>query len=208
MLPALAGASPYATEATEKAVAAPKAPTAKLVNSKNVQLNWKKVKSATQYVVYHKEVGGTYKRLGTSGGSVLGFTDTTAKAGTPYYYAVRARGVGGLSKFSPDKGFIVLKKPVLSFKKVRGDSEYPYSCEMRWTKSPGATAYRISWGYTVRRQVFPLKVVSVQPASEGRLHGFSSPTPLGEMTFRVQPVYQDAFKVLGPKSAVARFNMD
>ena len=62
------------------------------LSTKNGQntIKWSKVSSASGYKVYRKTSGGSWKLLKTVGASVTSYTDTTAAAGTAYYYTAKA----------------------------------------------------------------------------------------------------------------------
>jgi hypothetical protein len=71
-----------------------------------VSLAWNASANATSYTVYRSTAAGTQ---GSAIGTVAspGFTDTTALAGTLYYYAIVATGPGGSSALSAqDTGFV------------------------------------------------------------------------------------------------------
>lgn len=62
-------------------------------NNKNgLKVSWKKAKGADGYIVYRGESkNGTYKKIRTiTGGSILRYTDTSAKGGKKYYYKIRS----------------------------------------------------------------------------------------------------------------------
>lgn len=60
-------------------------------STSGVNLSWKKIMDATHYRVYRKtSANGTWKKLKTVGSQTLSFTDSTAKKGQTYYYAVKA----------------------------------------------------------------------------------------------------------------------
>ncbi len=67
-----------------------KAPTLKKTTNttSGVKVTWKKVSGAKGYAVLRKTKNGKYKELGTT--SSTSYTDKTAKAGTTYFYTVRA----------------------------------------------------------------------------------------------------------------------
>ena len=62
------------------------------LSTKNGQntIKWSKVSGASGYKVYRKTSGGSWKLLKTVGASVTSYTDKTPKAGTKYYYTVKA----------------------------------------------------------------------------------------------------------------------
>ena len=103
------------------------------------QLSWEKISGASKYTVYRAtSENGKYKKLGTTKNGT--YTDTSAKAGTVYFYKV----VANASKSSYDSGYsnlvsigvicgtptVTVKldatsgKPVLSWKKVDGAAKY------------------------------------------------------------------------------------
>lgn len=206
VLPAFAAAEPFGmeTEAESKAVAKPKPPAAKLVSNKNVQLTWTRVKGATQYQVFRREVGGTYKKIATR--KVPNYTDTKAVAGKAYQYAIKVRTKAGLSAFSNPRGFIVLKKPAI--KALRGEpftyegTRYRYVADVQWNPVKGATAYQVWCDFGSGQMQ---RLGSPMPASQfGNpcATGIADASPLGTVRFQIQPIYQGKFKIMGPKSAI------
>ncbi len=67
-----------------------KAPTLKKTTNttSGIKVTWGKISGAKGYAVLRKTKNGQYKELGTT--SSTSFTDKTAKAGTTYFYTVRA----------------------------------------------------------------------------------------------------------------------
>lgn len=62
----------------------------KLLSGKKVQVSWETVENADGYRVYRKISGGSWERLKEVSASVKSYTDSAVKAGTKYYYRVRA----------------------------------------------------------------------------------------------------------------------
>ena len=58
------------------------------VQSGQITVRWEAVSGASEYTVYRKISGGSWKKIGTSVETT--FTDTSVTAGTTYYYTVRA----------------------------------------------------------------------------------------------------------------------
>ncbi len=57
-------------------------------SSKGIKVSWSAVNGATGYSVHRKTPGGSWTTVGTT--TSTSYTDKTAKAGTTYYYTVRA----------------------------------------------------------------------------------------------------------------------
>ncbi len=73
-----------------KSLATPTLTSAKRSTS-GITVKWGKVTGADGYYVYRKTSGSGWSRVGTvKNGSTVAFKDTTAKAGTTYYYTVKA----------------------------------------------------------------------------------------------------------------------
>ena len=59
--------------------------------SSGVKVSWGKISGAKGYYVYRKTSSGTYTKIATiKSGTTVSYTDKTAKAGTKYYYTVKA----------------------------------------------------------------------------------------------------------------------
>lgn len=67
-----------------------------------ITVKWKKVTSASGYVVYRKTSGGTWKKLATvKGAKKISYTDKTAKRGKKYEYRIRVyKSVDGVKMYS------------------------------------------------------------------------------------------------------------
>ncbi len=80
----------------------PSAPVVKIGNSASSgkpMLTWNAVSGATSYKVYRAtSQNGTYSLLGTV--TATAYTNTGAKAGTTYYYKVKAVNSAGESAYS------------------------------------------------------------------------------------------------------------
>ncbi|OWK38305.1 LamG-like jellyroll fold domain-containing protein [Fimbriiglobus ruber] len=69
------------------------------ISPNSVGLNWDYVAGATYYQVLRSTDGSTYSNLGTS--TIPDYTDSSAAAGTPYYYEVLAKSTTDSSASSP-----------------------------------------------------------------------------------------------------------
>ncbi|MBL9116250.1 MAG: HYR domain-containing protein [Verrucomicrobiaceae bacterium] len=86
-------------------------------------LNWSAVNGATSYQIFRSSTSGSFNfasPLASVSAPTLSYTDTTASAGTIYYYVVRAvNGVGSSSSSSevtnppPDLSSVVASSPVI-----------------------------------------------------------------------------------------------
>ena len=77
-------------------------------SSTGVQVNWEKVSGATKYRVYRKtSATGSWTQLTETTGT--SYTDTTAKAGTMYYYTVRAFSGSTYSSYQTDQTILYEK---------------------------------------------------------------------------------------------------
>lgn len=70
-------------------------------SSSGVTVKWSKVTGANGYYVYRKTANSGWSRVGTiKNGSTVAFTDKTAKAGTTYYYTVKAYSGANTSAYN------------------------------------------------------------------------------------------------------------
>ncbi len=77
---------------------APADVTAKGLTTGGIKVSWGLSEGATKYNVYRKVSGGSWANIGYSRGA--SYTDTTAEAGTVYYYRVRAQVSKNYSPYS------------------------------------------------------------------------------------------------------------
>jgi fibronectin type 3 domain-containing protein len=117
-------------------------PTVKVANASNgVKVTWSKTTGATGYIVYRKTGSGTWTTLKTiTSGSTVSYVDTTAKAGTTYYYTVRAYAGStptNKSSYVTNVSIKYLKQPTVTL------SNASNGVKVTWTKTTGASGYYI-----------------------------------------------------------------
>ena len=129
------------------AKSAPTAPVVKLGNSASSgkpQLTWRAVYGATSYRIYRSTSRGSgYSLLGTV--TATSYTNTGAKAGTTYYYRVKAVNDAGLSPYSnivSGKVKSVTPKPSAPVVKI-GHSAASGKPMLTWNAVSGATSYKV-----------------------------------------------------------------
>lgn len=88
--------------AAGKGVKRLKTPTAAVSAVKGkINVKWTKTAGAQGYYIYRKTASGSWIRIATiKSGSTLTYADTTVKAGTKYYYAIKAYYGGYMSAWS------------------------------------------------------------------------------------------------------------
>ena len=129
------------------AKSAPAAPVVKLGNSAasgKPMLTWNAVEGATSYRIYRSTAKGSgYSLLGTT--TATSYTNTGAKAGTTYYYRVKAVNDAGLSPYSnivSGKVKSVTPKPSAPVVKI-GNSSTSGKPMLTWNAVSGATSYKV-----------------------------------------------------------------
>ena len=129
------------------AKSAPAAPVVKLGNSATSgkpMLTWNAVYVATSYRIYRSTSRGSgYSLLGTV--TATSYTNTGAKAGTTYYYRVKACNDAGLSPYSnivSGKVKSVTPKPSAPVVKI-GNSASSGKPMLTWNAVSGATSYKV-----------------------------------------------------------------
>ena len=129
------------------AKSAPAAPVVKLGNSATSgkpMLTWNAVEGATSYRIYRSTSRGSgYSLLGTT--TATSYTNTGAKAGTTYYYRVKAVNDAGLSPYSnivSGKVKSVTPKPAAPVVKI-GNSASSGKPMLTWNAVSGATSYKV-----------------------------------------------------------------
>lgn len=106
--------SDYSAVASAKCIVAVPTGLALTAVKGKITASWKKVAGAEGYQIWRSESkNGTYKRIHTvTSGATLSYADTTVKAGTTYYYKIRAyRKPNGTAVFSGYSA-IVSKKAI------------------------------------------------------------------------------------------------
>ncbi len=101
-----------------------------------VKITWSGVKGADSYRVYRKTKKGSYKYLGSTKKKY--YTDKTAKSGTKYYYAIRAKNEAGNSSRSSALSKYYLADPTLKTPKSTTKG-----VTLKWSKVTGAQGYVI-----------------------------------------------------------------
>ena len=125
----------------------PAAPTVKIGNSASSgkpMLTWNAVEGATSYRIYRSTSRGSgYSLLGTT--TATSYTNTGAKAGTTYYYRVKACNDAGLSPYSNIvSGQSKSVAPKLSAPVVKiGHSASSGKPMLTWNAVSSATSYKV-----------------------------------------------------------------
>ena len=129
------------------AKSAPAAPVVRIGNSATSgkpMLTWNAVYGATSYRIYRSTAKGSgYSLLGTV--TATSYTNTGAKAGTTYYYRVKACNDAGLSPYSnvvSGKVKSVTPKPSAPVVKI-GNSSTSGKPMLTWNAVSGATSYKV-----------------------------------------------------------------
>ena len=129
------------------AKSAPAAPVVKIGNSASSgkpMLTWNTVEGATSYRIYRSTSRGSgYSLLGTT--TATSYTNTGAKAGTTYYYRVKACNDAGLSPYSnivSGQVKSVTPKPSAPVVKI-GHSAASGKPMLTWNAVSGATSYKV-----------------------------------------------------------------
>ena len=132
----------HETEREEIAILKPNAPTissaASVAASGYPQIKWAAVDGAKTYTVY-RSTGSGYTAIET-GLTAKTYTDTTAAAGTKYYYRVKAEGEGGISESSAYEAVTCkLAQPVITLSNVASSGKIKVS----WKAIDGAVDYTV-----------------------------------------------------------------
>ncbi|MEE1505258.1 MAG: leucine-rich repeat protein [Acutalibacteraceae bacterium] len=123
--------------ATIKQLACSKPKLSKIENtSSGVKISWNKTSGADSYRVYRKTSKSGWKHIGST--SKLYYTDKTAKSGTKYYYAVKARNEVGNSNLSSSKSIYHLADPTL-----KTPTSSRSGITLKWNRITGAQGYVI-----------------------------------------------------------------
>lgn len=105
-----------------------------------VTVNWYQVPGAENYRVYRKTSSTSWDQIATvNGGSTVTYTDTTASAGTTYYYTIRAYAAGSLGGYDSN-GLVMMR---LVQPKLTGATNAYNGVNITWTKVAYAAGYNI-----------------------------------------------------------------
>ncbi len=99
-----------------------------------VLIKWSKVSGADRYRVYRKTSKGDWTYIGYTSNSY--YTDKTAKSGTKYYYAIKARNEAGNSSLSSS-----LSKYYLADPSLKSATSTKSGVKLEWSKVTGAEGY-------------------------------------------------------------------
>jgi fibronectin type 3 domain-containing protein len=108
-----------------------------------VNVSWSAAAGATGYIVYRSTAAGVQgAAIGTPTGT--SFSDTTAVAGTTYFYGVVATGPGGTSALSAqDSGYRAFTPPATPTGVTASDGTSANSVNVTWNAVTGATSYTV-----------------------------------------------------------------
>ena len=127
---------------------APSAPTGLAATdgtySTKVTVSWTAPSGATSYKVYRSTTNdsGTATQIGTP--TPTTYDDTTATAGTTYYYWAKATNSSGDSGFSSsDSGYRATGPPSAPTSLTATNGTYSTKVLVSWTASTGATSYKV-----------------------------------------------------------------
>jgi fibronectin type 3 domain-containing protein len=127
----------YSSYETNKTIKYLKQPTVTLTNASNgVKVSWTKSAGAGGYYVYRKAPGDKKWTL-INKASNLSYTDTAAKAGTTYYYTVKAYSGKTYSSYVTDKTIKYLAQPTVTL------TNTSTGVKISWTESTGAGGYYV-----------------------------------------------------------------
>ena len=109
----------------------------KTANASNgVKLAWNKVGGAGSYKIYRKAGTGAYSCIKTVNAAVVTYLDKTAKSGTTYTYLVKPYVGNNVGTYTKSKRLYL--KSVTVKARIAGTG-----VTVSWTKSAGATEYRV-----------------------------------------------------------------
>ena len=134
------GNEPLTSATLHCAKSAPTAPVVKLGNSATSgkpMLTWNAVYGATSYRIYRSTSRGSgYSLLGTT--TATSYTNTSAKAGTTYYYKVKAVNSAGESAYS---NIVSGRATVTTL--TMGHSSTSGKPQLTWKAVSGAVSYKV-----------------------------------------------------------------
>ena len=148
--PTAANGGTYWTFTTQAAPQPPFTPTGVSATdgtySDRVRLSWNAATGATYYQVYRNTSNSSTGAALLASPSGSPYDDTSATAGTTYWYFVKACNIAGCSGFStPDSGYRAVVPVPGAFSKTapaNGALNQPNKVTISWGASAGATSYQ------------------------------------------------------------------
>ena len=144
-------------------VTAPSAPTGVTasdgLSSTEIVVSWNAVSTAASYEVWRgtSSSSSSASRIASSL-TVTSYSDTSAVAGTTYYYWVKATNTGGTSGFSgSDTGYLAVVTGPSSV--TASDGDFTGFVKVSWQASQNATSYEV-WRGTVNAYSSASKIAS------------------------------------------------
>ncbi len=125
------------------ALAPPAASAANAASSGKIKVSWGAVPGADRYEVYRStSKNGTYKKMFTT--TKTSYTNTSAKAGTLYYYKVKAIWDKD-EKYNSQFGNRVSRRCDLARPTVKATLTSSKAIKLSWNKVAGADRYKVYW---------------------------------------------------------------
>lgn len=152
-----------ASDSGYRKVAKPAAPTGVSasdgLSATEIVVSWNAVSSATSYSVWRGTSSSSSAATQIASGlTVTSYSDTSAVAGTTYYYWVKATNAGGTSGFSSsDTGSLAVITGPTSV--TASDGDYSGYVKVSWTASQSATGYEV-WRGTINAYSSASKIAS------------------------------------------------
>lgn len=117
----------------------PKAPTLTNV-AKGIKVSWSKITGAKKYRVYRKTASSGWKLITTT--TAKSYKDTTAKAGTTYYYTIRAVNGSVISGYNKT-GSALMRLATTKISSLKSGSKKKLT--VKWAKNTKAVGYQIQY---------------------------------------------------------------
>ena len=130
-----------------------------------VRVTWNSSSGATAYEVWRhtSNSSGSASKISNPDPTGTSYDDTTAVAGTTYYYWVKAKNAGGTSGFSSsDSGYRQVGSPPVPTGVSATDGAYTDKVRVTWNSSSGATAYEV-WRHTSNSSGSASKISNPDP---------------------------------------------
>lgn len=130
----------YSSTPSKVKLAAPTVEVSTVASSGKTKLTWNEITGAAKYRVYRStKIDGTYTLMKTT--TSTSYVNTSATAGTQYYYKVRAITAGGTAGLycEPVAGICKCERPVIS---VSNDAKTG-KIIISWNTVSGAVSYRV-----------------------------------------------------------------
>lgn len=155
-------AYPMSTSSYTGSVGSTKIKTLTSTGYNAVKITWNKVSTATRYDIYYStSKNGSYKKVSTTGGGVVGMTLAGLKTGSTYYFKIRAVSTLTGSTVNGKMTAVSSVKPLPAKVSLKSAAARSRKMKVTWKKVAGASGYQVYYTYSYKGKTIK-KTVTVK----------------------------------------------